>query len=81
MIELPISEWSYKTAADGTRHIGPMAQDFSAAFGLGNSNTSIATLDVGGVALAAIQALEAENRALEARIEALEALVAELLDD
>jgi hypothetical protein len=34
-----------------------MAQDFQAAFALGESNTSIATVDADGVALAAIQGL------------------------
>ena len=34
---------------------GPMAQDFYAAFGLGNSDKSIGLLDASGVALAAIQ--------------------------
>ncbi|MDJ0822915.1 MAG: tail fiber domain-containing protein, partial [Paracoccaceae bacterium] len=33
---LPIAEWTYKHDAEaGTRHIGPMAQDFYAAFGTG----------------------------------------------
>ncbi len=55
--DMPISTWSYKTDAQGVRHLGPMAQDFHAAFGLGEDERSIATLDTSGVALAAIQAL------------------------
>ena len=47
------------------RHIGPMAQDFHSAFGLGLDNKHITTIDEGGVALAAIQGLYRQNRALE----------------
>jgi hypothetical protein len=58
---LPITEWEYKVDADGIRHIGPMAQDFHAAFGLnGNDERHISTVDEGGVALAAIQGLNAK---------------------
>ncbi len=55
---LPITEWVYKTAT-GARHLGPMAQDFHAAFDLnGNDDQHITTVDEGGVALAAIQGLD-----------------------
>ncbi len=37
--------------------MGPTAQDFYAAFDLGRDDTSISTVDEGGVALAAIQGL------------------------
>jgi len=53
---LPISTWHFKTQDSGT-HLGPMAQDFHAAFGLGNTDSGIFTVDESGVALAAIQAL------------------------
>ncbi len=53
---LPLSEWNYKN--DPTQqHIGPMAQDFHAAFGVGPDDKHIATVDADGVALAAIQGL------------------------
>ena len=39
------------------RHISPIAQDFSAAFGVGEDDTHINTVDADGVALAAIQGL------------------------
>ncbi len=57
VLALPIKEWSYKDSIDNIRHIGPMAEDFYQAFGLGESETGIATLDTSGVALAAIQGL------------------------
>ncbi|WGW06051.1 tail fiber domain-containing protein [Tropicibacter oceani] len=66
---LPLSSWTYiHDAKDGTRHIGPMAQDFHAAFGTGKNDTTISTLDTSGVALAAIQALSAQNEAQQALI-------------
>ncbi|MFZ5964922.1 tail fiber domain-containing protein [Thalassococcus sp. BH17M4-6] len=83
--QLPVSSWTYKHDAEtGTRHIGPMAQDFYAAFGTGHSDTTISTLDTSGVALAAIQALHAQNTeqqaliaTLSARLESLEAQIAD----
>jgi len=83
VIALPVSTWSYTAQGEGVRHIGPMAQDFKAAFEVGESDTGITTIDADGVALAAIQGLnrklEAENAALrdglaavQARLEALE---------
>jgi hypothetical protein len=82
---LPIRRWSY-TNAPGARHIGPVAQDFHAAFGLGAGDKHIATVDADGVALAAIQGLNqklteelkqkaAEIAELKARLAALEQIV------
>jgi len=84
--KIKIQQWSYLSDNDNVRHIGPTAQDFRAAFGLGNDERSIGTVDADGVALASIQALEArtskiagqleelkaENTALRDRLEALE---------
>ena len=86
--DLPLSTWTYKHNLD-SRHMGPMAQDFHAAFGLDEDETRIALNDLSGVALAAIQGLnieleekdeqidqlEARNSDLEARLAALEAMV------
>jgi hypothetical protein len=69
---LPISTWRYKSE-NGQRHLGPMAQDFHAAFGLGADERHIATIDEDGVALAAIQGmyrqLVSDKAALESRLE------------
>ena len=54
---LPISSWSYRVEDDAVRHLGPMGQDFHSAFGLGDSDKAIGTVDADGVALAAIQGL------------------------
>ena len=78
--ELPISEWNY--IGYDQRHIGPMAQDFHAAFGLNRSDTSLNDADLHGVALAAIQGLngkvESGKQKAESRLERLEAENAEL---
>ncbi len=72
---LQLHTWAYRHSP-GVRHLGPTAQNFAAAFGLGASDTGIAAVDADGVALAAIQALVAENAAKDARIAELEARVA-----
>jgi hypothetical protein len=82
---MPITSWSYKAEEPSIRHIGPMAQDFYSAFGLGLDNKHIGTIDEGGVALAAIQGLYKQNQALRhgnaslrARLTRLERTVAKL---
>jgi hypothetical protein len=52
------------TESDGVPHIGPMAQDFYAAFHIGADDRHIATIDEDGVALVAVKALHAENASL-----------------
>ena len=76
--QLPIQQWRFKAEREGVKHIGPMAQDFHAAFGLGERETAIATVDADGVALAAIQGLNEKLEEKEARIRVLEETVAEL---
>ena len=73
---LPISTWRFKTAEAAQRHIGPMAQDFYAAFNVGLDEKSICTVDADGVALAAIQGLndkvEVRSQRSDVRIQKLE---------
>jgi hypothetical protein len=63
--QMPITEWNYINEPDSIRHIGPMAQDFYAAFGLGGNDKTISTIDPSGVALVAIQALYQKQLELE----------------
>lgn len=72
LLSLPVTAWRYKDAdLDGhASHIGPMAQDFHAAFGLGASDKQIAMVDANGVLLAAVQALH--HQILEQRADILE---------
>ena len=51
---IEVTTWGYKGSNEG-RHIGPMAEDFAAAFGMGKDNRYISTVDADGVALAAIK--------------------------
>jgi hypothetical protein len=60
---LPISRWNYTNESEVT-HLGPMAQDFYAAFAVGMDDKHISMVDADGVALAAIQGL---NQKLEQR--------------
>ena len=76
--ELPVSSWSYKVEDPSVRHIGPMAQDFYAAFRLGKDDRFISALDETGVALAAIQGLNQIEKEQESEISALRGEVAEL---
>jgi hypothetical protein len=54
---LQIQNWNYRTQSTSIRHIGPTAQDFSEAFGVGEDDRHISSVDADGVALAAIQGL------------------------
>jgi trimeric autotransporter adhesin len=72
VLSLPISTWNYKTQDKSVRHIGPMAQDFFAAFKLGEGDKTITTVDPDGVALAAIQGLHEELKDRDVKIEVLQ---------
>ena len=74
VLSMSVSTWEYK-ADKGVKHLGPMAQDFHVAFGLGTSPKTISSIDTGGVALAAIKGL---NEIVQSRDEEIEALKARL---
>lgn len=78
LAELDVLRWNYHNEDDTIQHIGPMAEDFAAAFGFGDSDKAIGTIDADGVALAAIQALHARVKASDAEITTLRAEVEEL---
>jgi hypothetical protein len=63
--ELPIRQWNYKNESDDVTHIGPTAQDFQEAFGVGSDGKSISTIDPSGIALAAIKELNKQNQELK----------------
>jgi len=68
---LPLNTWQYKAQDVKYRHMGPMAQDFYAAFQLGESDKGIDTVDADGVALAAIQGVNALLTEKDGQIAAL----------
>jgi trimeric autotransporter adhesin len=92
LLHLPILSWNYKAQSPSIRHLGPVAQDFQAAFELGTDPRRITTMDANGVALAAIQGLhqlvtdkesriqllERQNQELEQRLNALESILRHL---
>jgi len=75
--KLPVTSWQYKHDPNH-RYIGPMAQDFYAAFGLGSDDKHISTLDADGVALSALKGLIAELRQRQVRSQAQARRLAEL---
>jgi hypothetical protein len=78
---LSVYEWSYKSQHDSIRHIGPMAQDFHKAFGLGADNTRINSGDFDGINLLLIKALQEEvnkKEVLKEEMAKLERLLEEL---
>lgn len=72
VLEMPVAVWRYKPGEappglEDTAHLGPMAEHFHAATGLGTDKT-IAVVDMLGITLGALQS------ALQ-RIEMLERIV------
>jgi hypothetical protein len=72
---IQLSTWNYITEGQTVRHLGPMAEDFHAAFGLGTDDKSIGVQDLGGVSLAAVKALDAELQKKNSEVETLKAEV------
>ena len=71
LAQVPISKWSYD-GDEEVRHIGPMAQDFFDAFGLGDSRRHISSIDADGVAMAALQGLHAVHAEVSNEVKTLE---------
>jgi hypothetical protein len=69
---MPISSWSYTADDPSVRHVGPMAQDFYQAFGLGQTDRAYDPIDAHGVTLAAIKALYQQVQDQRTRIDRLE---------
>jgi hypothetical protein len=78
LVTIPITTWNYKGVENPILHIGPMAQDFYAAFGVGMDDKHISTIDADGVALAAIQGLNRKFKDIETNNAALKKENAEL---
>jgi len=87
--DVPVTTWNLKSQPPAIRHIGPMAQDFYAAFNVREDDRHISTSDADGVAFAAIkglyellkekdaeiQALKRQNQSLEQSMTEVKALV------
>ncbi len=79
LANIPVTQWHYQWE-DTTApwHIGPVAQEFKAAFYPGGDDKSITTLEADGVALAAIKGLNEVVKAKDQELQALKSSVAEL---
>jgi hypothetical protein len=78
---LPVTMWNYKRESDDVKHIGPVAQDFHAAFGVGDDDKTIAAMDAAGISLASVQELYKRAQEQEKEIERLSARIEELEKD
>ena len=68
---MPVEEWEYKQGqgdGGGQRHVGPYAEDFQRATGLGNGR-EISVIDAVGVNMGATQELAAQVERLESKID------------
>jgi len=72
LARVPVHSWQYRAEPSGVRHIGPMAQDFHAAFGLGSDDRHVDLIDASGIALAAIQELDRRLRRRDEQVTELE---------
>ncbi|MFJ2935105.1 tail fiber domain-containing protein [Streptomyces sp. NPDC087219] len=73
---LPVSTWRYLWEPEDVRHLGPMAQDWHAAFGFNRDDTRIPVVDGLGVALVCVQALQRHVEELRAEVTRLREAVA-----
>jgi hypothetical protein len=85
LMNIPIMTWNWRAQGPSIRHMGPMAQDFYAAFGLGEDDKHISTVDADGVALAGVQAVyrllkekDEQLQELSRQLKELQALVAQM---
>jgi len=61
---MPVTTWIMNGDTTNTLHMGPVAEDFYKAFGLGIGETAIGLGDIDGVSIAAAKALESRTRQL-----------------
>ena len=77
LASLNIQQWAYKARPD-EKHVGPIAEEFYAAFGLGQGDKNISTIDADGIMMLAIQALQQENAQLAQGMHQKDQQIAEL---
>jgi len=77
--QLAIYNWSYKDADTSVLHVGPLAEDFHASFGLnGDVTDRISTVDLTGVALSAIKELNKQLKEKDQQLQLLKQEMAEI---
>ena len=71
LVAMPITKWNFKQQDESVKYVGPMAQDFHAAFGLGGTNDRVIhATNAQGITMAALQGL---NTKVEDKSKALDA--------
>ncbi|HLL70281.1 MAG TPA: tail fiber domain-containing protein [Pyrinomonadaceae bacterium] len=76
--KVPVTTWNYISEGEKAKHMGPMAEDFYQAFGLGTGNTSIGVQDLAGVSLAAVKSLDERTTELQQKAAEVEKLRSEV---
>jgi hypothetical protein len=76
--KIPVNTWNYISESKQVRHMGPFAEDFYSAFGLGTDNKSIGVQDIAGVQFAAVKALELRTAELKEKVAEVDQLRAQL---
>lgn len=69
--KIKISTWNYKSQKT-VRHIGPTAQEFHSVFGIGENNKTICTIDMDGISMIGIKALEKRTSDLSEQFKKLD---------
>jgi len=80
VVSMPVTTWKYDLDEGDIRHMGPMSEDFYAAFGLGKDDKGLSTVDTAGVAFASIQGLHQLVKEKDEKIQKIETELAELKD-
>ncbi|HEV3049448.1 MAG TPA: tail fiber domain-containing protein [Longimicrobium sp.] len=78
---VPLNRWTLIDDAARTPHMGPFAEDFHAAFGLGDDPKAIGHQDIDGVNFAGVQALEARTVRMQETIDAQARQIEQLQGD
>lgn len=74
---MEITQWRYKHRPKEL-HVGPVAEDFYHAFGLGDGEKRISTIDADGILMLAVQALKSENDVLQSKLKDLQKQIDQL---
>ncbi len=78
--KIPVTTWNYKRTDTSVRYMGPMAQDFYAAFHLnGDDSLGISTISIDGVNFAGVQALEKRTGEMKKMIDEIKIQNAQLI--
>ncbi|HEU0299670.1 MAG TPA: tail fiber domain-containing protein, partial [Longimicrobium sp.] len=75
---VPVTTWNMIGGDANVRHLGPVAEDFWGAFGLGLGETAIGLGDIDGVTFAGVKALEARTVDLQQQLDRRTSQVLEL---